>query len=249
MQTCFMDDPDRVIERHGTLRIIANEFPISALHLLLAAPAHRGILHETDLDSAIGFARAFPDYWVFHNMRGAGASRPEHLHFQALLREQPVPIELAPRRPVFETDRATVARVEGYPAYALAVRGEGAASQAFEILHHIVPASFNLVITASEIVVVPRAKEHPSGLRSTFGAPEMAGWIVVVEEELYRALTYHEVWEALAECGWSAERGAELEATLLAACPPCAKRNGLAGGSMESGLLVVSALDASGSGP
>lgn len=201
-----MDDPDHVIDRYGTLRVLANEFPVSALHLVLASQSHREALQEADLNTAVAFARAFPEYWVFHSMRGAGAWGPEHMHFQALLRDQPVPIEVAPRRPIFETDGATVARVEGYPVYALAIGGDHAAWHAFQILQRIAPSPFNLVVTSTEIVALPRAKERPSGIPISVGAPEMAGWVVLMEEQLYRALTHDDVSQALAECGWHSHR-------------------------------------------
>ena len=74
---CFMDDQKRCFGKHGTLLVLPNGFPITALHLLLVTAEHREGLDEEDIRSALDFALTFPDYVVFHNMRDAGATRPE----------------------------------------------------------------------------------------------------------------------------------------------------------------------------
>ena len=111
---CFMDDAANVIARHRTLRVLANNFPIAARHLLLVAPVHREELLAEDLVSALAFCRAFPEYLLFQNNRGTGASRPEHFHIQALPRPEALPLEAARRRPLFTVVGAAVAVVEDY---------------------------------------------------------------------------------------------------------------------------------------
>jgi hypothetical protein len=197
------------IGQHRTLGVLPNGFPIGPLHLLLVPGEHREELRLEDLESAVDFARTHPHYLLFHNMRGAGATRPEHLHFQALLQDGALPIEAAPRRPLFRVNGATVARVAEYPVYGLAVQGEGAAEVAFAVRQELGPTPFNLVLSQGEVIVVPRTTEKPSGFTSTFGGLEMAGCLVTTEEARFRTLEYAEVWEALAECGLAPrERGA-----------------------------------------
>jgi hypothetical protein len=208
-QDCFMDIRDNWIGQHKGLPVLPNGFPIGPLHLLLVAAQHREELRLEDLESALDFARAHPQYLLFHNMRATGASRPEHLHFQAVLRDESLPIETTGRRVIFHLDGATVARLEGYPVFGLAVRGKGAAEAAFVILRMLHPTPFNLVMSQGEVIVVPRTTEKPSGFTSTFGGLEMAGCIVLTEEAHYRSLEYDQVWRALAECGLAPrERGA-----------------------------------------
>jgi ATP adenylyltransferase/5',5'''-P-1,P-4-tetraphosphate phosphorylase II len=176
---CFMDNPHNFIGKHRTLSVLSNGFPISSLHLLLATAEHRGELREEDIHSALDFALAFPDYLVFHNMQGSGATRPEHVHFQVVLHDEALPIKTAPRREVFSLGESAVTRVEDYPIYSLAVRGEQAAEITFTILQELSPTPFNLVLIQEEIIIIPRTVEQPSGFASKFGGLEMAGCVVV----------------------------------------------------------------------
>lgn len=212
--SCFMDNRDNFIGKHRTLFVLPNGFPITPLHILLVTAEHREKLKGDDLRSALDLALTFPDYLVFHNMRGSGATRPEHVHFQAVLRDKLLPIEAAPRQELFSLYGVTIARVEDYPVYGLAVKGEGAAETAFAILWELFPTPFNLVLSRGEVIIVPRTVEQPSGFSSKFGGLEMAGCVVVVEEERYRRFTYEEVQQALSECGFSQEEGKRFEQRL-----------------------------------
>jgi len=178
---------------------------------LLAAAQHREELRQDDVQSAFAFALEFPDYLVYHNMRHTGATQPAHLHFQAVLRDEPLPIEAAPRKVWCSLDGAVVAWVEDYPAYSLAITGEQAPDVACAVLQALRPSPFNLVMSKGEIVIVPRTVEQPSGFASKFGALEMAGWTVFVEEQAYQRLQYDEIQHAIAECGlcWTKQHALE----------------------------------------
>jgi hypothetical protein len=212
--TCFMDIAANRMGNAGGLLILPNNFPIRSCHLLLVAPEHREDLRVEDLRGALAFARAFPDYLVFHNMRGSGASRPEHLHFQALPRDACLPLAVAPRVEVTRFSGVRVTRVVDYPAYALAVSGQRAPEAALQIAGRLSSTPFNLVLLGGEILILPRVREHPSGVGTRFGGLEMAGWTVLVDEEEYRRLTAEAIREAIAECGWSAEVGEVFEKSL-----------------------------------
>src|ERR1035438_7499780 len=105
--TCFMDNRENWTGRHQTLAVMPNHYPISALSLLLFPIEHRAFLKPEDLASAIGFRRRFSDYLVFHNMKGSGASRPDHVHLQGVLRNEPFAIECVRRVPVFSVSGTT----------------------------------------------------------------------------------------------------------------------------------------------
>lgn len=66
--------------------ILVNPFPIAPEHFTIAAADH---LHQDILDPADmeAFIRKYPDYVAFYNGSGAGASAPDHLHFQACGKE------------------------------------------------------------------------------------------------------------------------------------------------------------------
>lgn len=208
---CFMCNPDNFIGKHKTLNVLPNGFPITSIHLLLVTAEHRGDLRENDLQSAVDFSLTHPQYLVFHNMRGSGATRPEHLHFQAILRDEPLPIEVVPRRELFSLFGTAVFRVENHAVYSVAIRGERVTGVAFAILENLQPTPFNLLLSNGEIIIVPRTKEQPSGFNNLFGGLEMAGCVVLAEEDRYRRLTYEEVKQALSECGFSEEQQSLFE--------------------------------------
>ena len=213
---CFMDNRDTCLGMHHTLVVRTNDFPIAPLHLLLVTAEHREALRAEDVRSVLDFAQAFPAYLLFHNMRGSGASRPEHVHFQAMLRDGNLPIATAPRRPLFTWDGATVARLEDYPVYGLTVQGTQAAETTLAMLRALAPTPYNLIVLHDEVIVVPRTVEQPAGFASKFAGLEMAGCVVLVDEERYADLTFEEIWQALSACGFSREQGAVFEHRLFA---------------------------------
>jgi ATP adenylyltransferase/5',5'''-P-1,P-4-tetraphosphate phosphorylase II len=210
-QTCFMDDRESWIGQYGTLGIRPNDFPICSLHLLLVTTEHHGNMRPDDLRSALDFARTFPEYLVFHNMAGSGATRPDHLHFQAILRDDLLPIQTAPRQKLAEQGGTTLARIATYPVYALSVRGKSAVDTTIDLLRALAPHPYNLLLVGDEIIIIPRRLEQPGGFSSRFAALEMAGCIILVDEVQQRELTYAEACQALSECGFSHADGEVLE--------------------------------------
>jgi hypothetical protein len=222
---CFLDGDEQRLGTTGTLNVHFNKFSIGDGHSLLAPPDHREELRMDDLVSAVEFGREGPGL-VFHNMRGAGASKPEHLHFHAFLRDGALPIEGAPRSVQLLKAGITVARVEQYPAYALALRGSRRAQVAFTILSALRPTPYNLLISPDEVIVVPRAQERPSTFDNAFGALEMGGCLVLSDQGRYGAVTYREIWDAIRECGWTADAGRAFERRL--ALDPMLMEDGVA---------------------
>ena len=223
--SCFMDEFPIKFGQCGSLYIGPNQYPIAALHLLLPTKIRRETLEQFDLLSAVSFVRAHPYYFVFHNMRGSGASEPQHLHFQALVRDGLLPIEEAPRRIVTELDGATVMRVEDYPVFALAVCGPRAVSRTFQILQLLAPTPFNLVLTHEGSIVIPRSKEHSAAMDTRLGALEMVGWPVLSETQ-FQSMSGNAIWETLAQCGWSKRQGEafEIRMTRVLSLPPLPSR-------------------------
>jgi hypothetical protein len=95
--TCFMDNRESWTAVYKTLAVVPNHFPIGPLAVLMFPMVHGAKLQPEDLASALDFAQSFPDYLVFHNMAGSGASRPDHVHLQGFLRSEPYPIECIAR--------------------------------------------------------------------------------------------------------------------------------------------------------
>lgn len=61
--------------------ILVNPFPIAPQHFTIAAEdhIHQDMINPGDMEA---FVRLYPDYIAFYNGSAAGASAPDHLHFQ-----------------------------------------------------------------------------------------------------------------------------------------------------------------------
>lgn len=86
---CFLCSSHRPQEQYAlpfiasrSYEILVNPFPIAPQHFTIAATehAHQDMLNPKDMES---FVRLYPDYIAFYNGSAAGASAPDHLHFQA----------------------------------------------------------------------------------------------------------------------------------------------------------------------
>jgi hypothetical protein len=73
-------------------KIYCNPFPIVAHHVTITHREHRPQRIAGQLGSMLELAAALPSYFVIYNGPECGASAPDHLHFQAGLRES-LPIE------------------------------------------------------------------------------------------------------------------------------------------------------------
>lgn len=179
---------------------------------------HRPTLEPDDLASALDFGARFPEYLIFHNMLGSGASRPEHAHLQGLLRHQPYPIECAPRIPLFSIGETTVSRLDRYPVYGLAVGGPEVVEVVFGIKAEVQAENpqkpYNLILTHGDAIIIPRSTERPGGFSGAFAGLEMSGGIVLTDEDQYNGLTAVDVCRALSVCGIDAWEQADLEARL-----------------------------------
>lgn len=88
-------------------KVWANPFPLKEAHFTIATEEHkpqswtndpqRGSSLREMLDDLIELAHQLPDFLVFYNGDGAGASLPHHRHFQCFPRDdrEPFPLEKA----------------------------------------------------------------------------------------------------------------------------------------------------------
>ncbi len=126
---CFLCSDNRPPEqfhikfegRKGRLyNIQVNPYPIFPGHLVIVRDKHlpQAIWHH--FPDMLDFAVRYPDYIVFYNGPGSGASAPDHLHFQAVPRHN-LPLEEAvdkfldaPGAPLASVKDATLYRYPGY---------------------------------------------------------------------------------------------------------------------------------------
>ncbi len=85
---CFLCENARPIEQKHIIwegyDILANPYPLSVLHLTIAAHEHQPQLIEPHIRDMARLTRVLPDHAVFYNGPRCGASAPDHLHFQAI---------------------------------------------------------------------------------------------------------------------------------------------------------------------
>src|SRR5712692_6909940 len=143
LHQCFLDNKDTWMGEERSLAVRRNDFPVSGFHLLLFPKEHREQLKPTDVGETLVFAQRHPEYFIFHNMRGSGATRPDHLHFQAVLRGEPLPIEIVPREEFqVSEDGTSIHRLQGYPIYAVAIRGPHAVEMVFAVIEELQPTPY-----------------------------------------------------------------------------------------------------------
>lgn len=153
----------------------ANPFPLKESHFTVATVEHRpqswtNASEETSglremLEDLIELADQVPDFLVFYNGAGAGASLPYHRHFQCFPRDdrEPFPLEKTAQQ------RLSVGRgvhVSDYPITALHFCGTVAAKKAFvETVDNWTSAWTNVTgpdaVSANIIATVEAIPEHP----------------------------------------------------------------------------------------
>lgn len=85
---CFLCRENRPADQgtidFGDYQILINPFPICKGHLTIAHKIHQPQLIAAHLKEMAEIAKALPGFTVFYNGPRAGASAPDHLHFQAV---------------------------------------------------------------------------------------------------------------------------------------------------------------------
>ncbi len=209
---CFLCAANRPPEQQAVqwrnYKILVNPFPIFDPHLTVAADDHFSQFLTGKLRDLVDLAAELPDFVILFNGARAGASAPDHFHFQAVTKGVlPAETELpkwANRQTLYNNGPAVWA-ADGYLRPAIVVEGTRAdeAAQAAErvltwlkeSMHAADEAQVN-VLAWSELekftVVIfprtahrPREYDAPEGERFLFspGAVEMAGSVVTVRPE------------------------------------------------------------------
>lgn len=87
---CFLCDANRPREQRSIDRlgykILANPYPLGALHLTIVSPDHRPQLIAGSIRDMVRMTRVLPDLAIFYNGPRCGASAPDHQHFQGVIK-------------------------------------------------------------------------------------------------------------------------------------------------------------------
>ncbi len=89
---------------------LVNPFPILKKHFTIPLMQHKKQEILPYLDDMLDFARMLPDFTIFYNGPKAGASAPDHLHFQAVKKGQ-LPFEQ--EYPLFSSPDKTISYKNG----------------------------------------------------------------------------------------------------------------------------------------
>ncbi len=162
---CFLCSKNRPAEQTSLdwedLEILVNPFPIFPGHLTIAAREHQPQTLSGREEQMRRLSRALPGYTVFFNGASAGASAPDHFHFQA------VPSKFMSLSGLFETFE---------PA------DEGAEAS---------DPMINAVCTDGRLTFIPRRKHRPDCYDSLAVSPaaiDLCGTLIAVRREDFDAL-------------------------------------------------------------
>lgn len=189
----------------------ANPFPIGKNHLAIASALHRpqAWSHADDLAQItrqlVALAVELPGWVVFYNSTGAGASVPQHRHFQAF--EKWAPTDLFPLERAARSHRGPLpSLVPNYPAATL--YHSAPPSEVVQLIdvfsrwveHASRPVAVNIIALASDtealdLYVVPRDPrcERAPGLTGSCAALEILGELVLTTPEEARRLVDGEI--------------------------------------------------------
>jgi hypothetical protein len=211
---CFLCAANRPPEQQAVrwrgYEVLVNPFPIFDPHLVVASGAHVPQFLTGKIGDMLALASDLPDFAVTFNGARAGASAPDHFHFQAVEKSiLPSISELTKwknRHTLYNKSTGLpVWAADGYLRPAIVVGGANADATAQmaervltllkEILHEPDEAQVNALAWhgSGRYTVVffprtahrPREYDAPEGTRFLFspGAAELAGVVVTVREE------------------------------------------------------------------
>ncbi len=94
---CFLCAENRPEQQFGIplptgLILLVNPFPIFPCHLTIPSDLHTNQQFNGNIPAFLHLCRSLEEFTVFYNGPRCGASAPDHLHFQAAIRNQ-LPIE------------------------------------------------------------------------------------------------------------------------------------------------------------
>lgn len=164
--------PEQISLEWEDLEILVNPFPIFPGHLTIPAREHTPQSLVGRVEQMKRLSLALPGYTVFFNGAKAGASAPDHFHFQAV-----------PSR---------FMNLNG-PFYSYEIDSEGAEA-ADEMI--------NAVCTDGRLTVIPRRKHRPDCYDELSVSPaciDLGGTLIAVRREDFDALTPEKVDEILRE--------------------------------------------------
>lgn len=204
--------------------LLLNPFPIFPVHFTIASKNHEP-QSEPPVDMA-SMADMYPDLAIFFNGAKAGASAPDHLHLQAVLKSELPIIKLteenhpATQKGIVSSGSFELDLPFRFYSAVIAPDGEGVLDL-FALLRLTGedengkpdPSRRNVILWKDDAgwlrgVVIPRRAHRPTcygtepGKRLVSpGTIDMAGVVILPREEDFRNITADEMRQIYAECG------------------------------------------------
>lgn len=232
---CFLCKANRP-EQQKPLNIIdgwdwlINPYPIFPVHFTIVSKAHEP-QEEIPLDM-VAAADAAPDLAFFYNGARSGASAPDHLHFQATLKEELPLLRIVERH--HKADKSGIMPSAGFPDrlpmqfWSLVVMPDPSGMQLLSILPKLYgfdaqtgapdPGMVNVIVWMDDsrklrIVVFPRKRHRPACFYEdgdgkclvSPGAVDMAGLLVLPRKEDFDRLDAREIKSIYDQCGLTAQ--------------------------------------------
>lgn len=225
---CFLCQSNRPKEQWaipilGHYSVLVNPFPIFDRHLTIADNDHTPQCIENRIEDMLNLAEMLNDYVVFYNGPQAGASAPDHMHFQAGNKGF-LPLEKMWRQipsDMLRTYRKATLRsldTGSHDAFVIESEDISSASVMFHFLLNKMKEESNMDEPLMNILVwreyhkwivciFPRVKHRPTqylaenkkGVLVSPGAVEMGGVFVLSREEDFKQITItdiiHIYWE------------------------------------------------------
>lgn len=209
---------------------LINPYPIFPVHLTIVSKAHEP-QEETPLDMVAAADQA-PCLAFFYNGARAGASAPDHLHFQATVKEEFPIIPIVERH--HPANKSGLISSTEFPIdlpinfWSIVILPDPDGMQLLSILPKLYgfdsktgspdPGMVNVLVWMDSerklrIVVFPRKRHRPEMYFAkderqrivSPGAVDMAGLLILPRQEDFERLTAEEVMSIYDECGLIAE--------------------------------------------
>jgi ATP adenylyltransferase/5',5'''-P-1,P-4-tetraphosphate phosphorylase II len=237
---CFLCNSNRPREQASLAfgveyLVLVNPFPIFPEHFTITNNTHMPQRIDGAFASLLELARALsPRYTVFYNGPRAGASAPDHLHFQAGDRGFMTiehELERLKGNPIAACGVANIHAINSLrPFILIESREQSDAARAFDAVYRalatVAPAydepSMNILAFCDDgqfkIIILPRAKHRPdfyyadgdAKIMISPGCVDLGGVIILPVENDYHRVTAEHLRQMLRECMLAPEKFKQL---------------------------------------
>lgn len=197
----------RQVTEYGHMGVFDNLKFCEPQHYLITPAEHREHVTEQDVLVLSDLSKA-SKLSIIGNFRDAGASYPQHVHYQTL---ETVfsSINGSPVESLWSEGFCVEAL--DYPELLVHVKPLGANNALFAKMVASLPSPYNLLFWDGSVYMIPRTKSVPSNTQGTkFATAEVFGKVYCRNRAFYNSLDYAVMAEAMAEvCLPSASPAAE----------------------------------------